>query len=179
MANSSRKKIKIVIAGPFAAGKSQFIATASALNSCRTETVISDETAFEKQHTTVAMDFGRVDYEGKSLYLFGTPGQERFEFMWKILTVGMHALLIIVDATDLAGAKDAAAIANYYQERYNIPIIVAANKQDLSYARTMEQMHAALGLPRTIPLLPLIASSPRSVRLVCDRVLKETEDWLY
>jgi len=176
---SLRKKFKIVVAGPFSAGKSQFIATASSLNSLRTETMISDETAFEKQHTTVAMDFGRVDYNGKSLYLFGTPGQERFEFMWKILTVGMHALLIIVDATDLAGAKDAVAIADYYQERHNIPILVGANKQDLSYARTPEQMYAALDLPRTIPLLPLIARDPRSVRLVCNRILKETENWLY
>ena len=179
MTNSPRKKFKIVVAGPFSAGKSQFIATASALNSFCTETLISDETTFEKLHTTVAMDFGRVDYEGKSLYLFGTPGQERFEFMWKILTTGMHALLIIVDATDLAAAKDAVAIANYYQERHNIPIIVAANKQDLSYARTPEQMYAVLEVPRTIPLLPLIARDRRSVRLVCNRLLKETENWLY
>lgn len=179
MAASPRKKFKIVVAGPFSAGKSQFIATASSLRSFRTETKISDETSFEKQHTTVAMDFGRVDYDGKSLYLFGTPGQERFEFMWKILTVGMHALLIIVDATDLAGARDAVAIADYYQERHNIPIIVCANKQDFSYARTPEQMCAALDLPRTIPLLPLIARDPRSVRLVCNRILKETENWLY
>ncbi len=172
-------KYKIVVSGPFSAGKSQFIATASTRHSLRTETIISDETAFEKQHTTVAMDFGRVDYGGKALYLFGTPGQERFEFMWKILTTGMHALLIIVDATDLAGAHDAVAMANYYQERHNIPLLVAANKQDLSYARTPEQMYAALNLSRTIPLLPLIARDPRSVRMVCHRILQETENWLY
>jgi len=176
---SPRKKFKVVVAGPFSAGKSQFITTACARHSVRTETHISDETSFEKAHTTVAMDFGHVDYQGKTLYLFGTPGQARFEFMWRILTVGMHALFIIVDATDLATAKEAAAIANYYQERHNIPIVFGANKQDLAHARTPEQMHAAMGLPNTIPLLPLIARDARSVRLVCLRILKETENWLY
>ena len=172
--------VKMVVTGPFNAGKTEFIQSVSEIDVVATERKIT--TAAErpvKEATTVAMDFGRVDYEGKTLYLFGTPGQERFEFMWKILTTGMHALLIIVDATDLAAAKEAAVIANYYQERHNIPILFGANKQDLSHARTPEQIYAALELPRTMPLLPLIARDPRSVRLVCQRILKETENWLY
>jgi len=176
----SRKRTKIVVAGPFSAGKSQFITTACRLRTLRTETAVTDETVFEKNHTTVAMDFGRVEFsKDRTLYLFGTPGQERFEFMWEILTVGMHALLIIVDATDLASSKDAVKICNYYHDRFNIPIVVCANKQDLSHSRTREQMYAALDLPRSFPLLPLIARDPNSVRMVLRRVVEETETWLY
>jgi signal recognition particle receptor subunit beta len=84
------KKIKVVIAGPFAAGKTQFINTVSEIKTVKTEKRIrySDEKQV-KDYTTVAMDFGKIRIDDEhELYLFGTPGQFRFDFIWEILGEG-------------------------------------------------------------------------------------------
>ena len=180
MTDLIRQKTKIVIAGPFSAGKTQFISTATGLNALATETVVTDETIFEKSNTTVAMDFGSVTFDdNKTIYLFGTPGQERFEFMWEILTVGMHALLIIVDSSDLASAKEAKVISEYYRQRYNIPVVIGANKQDLGHARTIDQMYDELDIPMEIPIIPLITKEQTSIREALHFIIQQTDDWLY
>jgi len=89
--------VKMVVTGPFSAGKTEFIKTISEIDVVSTERKITDETKRVKEATTVAMDFGRITVdEDLVLYLFGTPGQKRFDFMWEILSEGMlwchHAL---------------------------------------------------------------------------------------
>ncbi len=84
--------LKIVVTGPFASGKTQFIQTISEIDVVATERKISGESERIKNATTVAMDFGRITIdEDLILYLFGTPGQRRFNFMWEILSEGCSA----------------------------------------------------------------------------------------
>jgi uncharacterized protein len=95
------KKIKVVIAGPFAAGKTQFINTVSEIKTVKTErrTQHLNEKSV-KDYTTVAMDFGKIRIDDEhELYLFGTPGQFRFDFMWEILGEGALGIIILVDST--------------------------------------------------------------------------------
>ena len=77
--------VKMVVTGPFNAGKTEFISSVSEIDVVSTERQITDETSRTKEQTTVAMDFGRITVdEDLVLYLFGTPGQKRFDFMWEI-----------------------------------------------------------------------------------------------
>ncbi len=92
--------VKIVVTGPFAAGKTTLIRTISEITVLSTERGITDETRARKAETTVAMDFGRITIDRDLvLYLFGTPGQERFDFMWEILGEGMLGYVLLVDST--------------------------------------------------------------------------------
>ena len=92
--------VKIVVTGPFAAGKTTLIRTISEITVLSTERGITDDTKARKAETTVAMDFGRITIDRDLvLYLFGTPGQERFDFMWEILGEGMLGYVLLVDAS--------------------------------------------------------------------------------
>src|SRR6476646_8632239 len=91
--------VKMVVTGPFAAGKTEFIGSISEIAVVRTERKITDATRVVKAQTTVAMDFGRITIDKELvLYLFGTPGQERFDFMWEILGEGMLGYLLLLAA---------------------------------------------------------------------------------
>src|SRR6476660_9511141 len=91
--------VKIVVTGPFSAGKSTLIRTISEITVLSTEKDITDETKSRKAETTVAMDFGRITIDkDQVLYLFGTPGQDRFDFMWEIRGEGMIGYILLLDA---------------------------------------------------------------------------------
>ena len=91
--------VKIVVTGPFNAGKTEFIQSVSEIDVVSTERKISSKKEKVKEATTVAMDFGRITVdEDLVLYLFGTPGQKRFDFMWEILSEGMLGFIVIVDS---------------------------------------------------------------------------------
>jgi len=95
------RRVKILVTGPFSSGKTSFISQISEIPVVSTEKSITDETKVVKSKTTVAMDFGRITVaEDLVLYIFGTPGQERFSYMWDVLSVGALGLVIMVDATD-------------------------------------------------------------------------------
>ncbi|HVF19153.1 MAG TPA: ATP/GTP-binding protein, partial [Mycobacteriales bacterium] len=92
--------VKIVVTGPFAAGKTTLIRTISEITVLSTEKDITDSTRARKNETTVAMDFGRITIDRDLvLYLFGTPGQERFDFMWEILGEGMLGYILLIDVS--------------------------------------------------------------------------------
>ena len=98
--------VKIVVTGPFAAGKTTLIRTISEITVLSTERGISDESARRKRETTVAMDFGRISVDSDLvLYLFGTPGQQRFDFMWEMLGEGMLGYVLLLDATHPSSAS--------------------------------------------------------------------------
>jgi len=89
--------VKMVVTGPFNAGKTQFIRSISEIDVVSTERRISTEAERVKDETTVAMDFGRITVDQDLiLYLFGTPGQKRFDFMWEILSEGMLGFVVMI-----------------------------------------------------------------------------------
>ncbi|GAA5525484.1 hypothetical protein Maes01_02054 [Microbulbifer aestuariivivens] len=89
---------KIIFAGPVGAGKSTAISTISDVEVVSTESRASDDVSLRKETTTVAMDYGRLALgNGQAIHLYGTPGQERFSFMWEVLTIGGLGLVLLID----------------------------------------------------------------------------------
>lgn len=120
---------KIVITGPVGAGKTTFINTVSEITTVSTEASMSDGGMGDKTTTTVGIDFGRVSLGGDlALYLFGTPGQERFDFMWDIVAQGMLGAIMLVDAARPETLEQARSMLGYFRELGPVPLIVGANK---------------------------------------------------
>ncbi|MGC8852033.1 MAG: GTP-binding protein [Hydrogenobacter sp.] len=162
------KKIKIIVAGPFAAGKTQFINTVSEIKTVKTEKrTRAVEEKSVKDYTTVAMDFGKIRIDDEhELYLFGTPGQSRFDFMWEILGEGALGIIILVDSTDPSTFHEARKIINFFQSRFPVPMVVGANKQDLPNAWSPEDVRTALDIDEDegIPVIPVSAIDKESVK---------------
>ena len=158
----------MVVTGPFSAGKTQFIQSVSEIDVVATERKIS--TASErsvKDATTVAMDFGRITVdEDLDLYLFGTPGQKRFDFMWEILSEGMVGFIVMVDSTRPETFREARSILETFRAYAPTPYVVAANKQDIKDAWELEDVRHALRLDTKTKLLPCVATNKTQVKKV-------------
>lgn len=159
--------VKMVVTGPFAAGKTEFIQTISEIAVVSTERKISDFTRAIKDHTTVAMDFGRITVDSDLvLYLFGTPGQRRFDFMWEILAEGMLGFIVLVDSTRSETFREAKQIIEIFRSYTDTPFVVAANKQDLEDAWPPEDIRVILELEPWVKVLPCVAKDKESVKTV-------------
>ncbi len=166
--NKRVQTVKIVITGPFSAGKTEFIKAISEIDVVSTERSISTPAEKEeKEATTVAMDFGRITVDEELvLYLFGTPGQRRFDFMWEILAEGMLGFIVLVDSAKPETFREAKSILETFRAYAPTPYVVAANKQDHPDAWATEDLRIALRIAPEIKLLPCVARDPRSVRNV-------------
>lgn len=161
------QNVKIVITGPFAAGKTEFIRSISEIDVVSTERRISDNSRVVKEETTVAMDFGRITIDQELvLYLFGTPGQKRFDFMWKILSEGMLGFVLMVDSTKSETFREARQILDVFKKYAGVPYVVAANKQDLPDAWGPEDLRIALRINNDAKVLPCVARDKESVKHV-------------
>lgn len=159
--------VKMVITGPFSAGKTQFIQSVSEIDVVQTERKISSPAEKIKQSTTVAMDFGRITIdEDLVLYLFGTPGQRRFDFMWEILSEGMLGFIVLVDSARPETFQEAKRILNTFRTYAPTPYVVAANKQDHPDAWEPDDLRIALRISPQVKLLPCVALDKESVKEV-------------
>ncbi len=159
--------VKMVVTGPFNAGKTEFIRSVSEIDVVSTERKISSEAERVKETTTVAMDFGRITVdEDLVLYLFGTPGQKRFDFMWEILSEGMLGFVVMVDSTRPETFREARSILETFRAYAPTPYVVAANKQDREDAWEIDDMRIALRLDSKIKLLPCVATDKETVKNV-------------
>lgn len=157
--------VKMVVTGPFSSGKTQFIQTVSEIDVVATERKISSESERIKETTTVAMDFGRITVDDDLvLYLFGTPGQKRFDFMWEILSEGMLGFVVMVDSSRPETFREARRILETFRAYAPTPYVVTANKQDLPDAWDPEDMRIALRLSPDVKLLPCTATDKESVK---------------
>jgi len=155
----------MVVTGPFAAGKTQFIKTISEIDVVSTERKISSAAERVKEATTVAMDFGRITIDDDLvLYLFGTPGQKRFDFMWEILSEGMLGFIVVVDSARPETFREARSILDTFRGYASTPYIVAANKQDHEDAWPPEDLRIALKIDGAIKVMPCVASDKESVK---------------
>ena len=160
--------VKMVVTGPFSAGKTEFIRSVSEIDVVSTERRISSsQEKAVKEATTVAMDFGRITVDDDLvLYLFGTPGQRRFDFMWEILSEGMLGFVVMVDSTRPETFREARSILETFRAYAPTPYVVAANKQDMRDAWEVEDMRHALRLDPKIKLISCIATDRNSVKTI-------------
>jgi signal recognition particle receptor subunit beta len=158
---------KIVISGGFGVGKTTMVAAVSEIRPLTTESVMTvmsedlDDLSGlpDKTTTTVAMDFGRITLDSDLvLYLFGTPGQQRFWFLWDDLVRGAVGAVVLVDTRRL---EDSFAAVDYF-ERAAIPFIVAVNRFPGAPAYPLEDLRDALSLHPAIPMLHCDARDRRS-----------------
>ncbi|WP_248959568.1 GTP-binding protein [Sphaerisporangium perillae] len=150
--------IKILIAGGFGAGKTTMVGSVSETRPLRTEELLTDRGSGvddlsgveEKKTTTVAMDFGRISIgDAHVLYLFGTPGQERFWFVWDELALGAMGAVVIADTRRLA---DCFPSVDYF-ERRGTPFIVAVNCFEGARRYDVEEIRMALDLGPATPVV--------------------------
>ena len=159
--------VKMVVTGPFNAGKTQFIRTISEIDVVSTERKISSDAERVKESTTVAMDFGRITVDQDLiLYLFGTPGQKRFDFMWEILSEGMLGFIVLIDSVRPETFREARRILEVFRGYAPTPYVVAANKQDMADAWNIQDLRIALKIPEHIKVLPCVATGKESVKNV-------------
>jgi len=159
--------VKMVVTGPFNSGKTEFIRSVSEIDVVSTERKISSEAERVKDQTTVAMDFGRITVDDTLvLYLFGTPGQRRFDFMWEILSEGMLGFIVMVDSTRPETFREARNILETFRAYAPTPYVVTANKQDSKDAWELQDMRIALRLDPKVKFLPCVATDKEAVKKV-------------
>jgi signal recognition particle receptor subunit beta len=159
--------VKMVVTGPFSSGKTEFVQSISEIDVVSTERAISSDEERIKEQTTVAMDFGRITVDDDLvLYLFGTPGQRRFNFMWEILSQGMLGFVVLVDSSRPETFREAKSILETFRAYAPTPYVVAANKQDLPDAWAVDDLRVALRLDPGVKMLPCVAPDSESVKNV-------------
>ena len=173
--NRGSASTKIVVAGGFGVGKTTFVGAVSEIDPLRTEALVTQESegqddiskVQQKQTTTVAMDFGRITLaENLVLYLFGTPGQRRFWFMWDDLVTGAIGAVVLVDTRRL---DDSFAAVDYFEAK-GLPFIVALNQFDDAQQFGTEEIREALAIPAHIPVITVDARDRESAKRALVRI---------
>ena len=157
--------MRLVVTGPVGAGKSTFIRTISEIEVVDTDCRATDETAQLKKTTTVAFDFGRLQFGANTaLHLYGTPGQARFDFMWDILIRKAHAYIVLVAAHQAHQFRYARRMLNFMQRRSPAPVILGLTHMDMEGSWGKEDVLLALGYhpERVSPPVILVNANERA-----------------
>jgi small GTP-binding protein len=161
-------KAKILVTGTYNAGKTTFIHSISEIDPVYTDKKMLDT----EELTTVAMDFGRITIDDDlALYLFGTPGQERFDFMWEILREDIIGFILLVDSVT-PEIPTTRKILNFLISHSDVPFVVACTKRDHVNALSMETLKQQMKMDN-VPVVPCVATEKESVKEVLLILLRE------
>jgi small GTP-binding protein len=162
---------KVVVTGPFNAGKTTFVRTLSDIEAVNTEKATTRQAeAKVKPATTVALDYGKVKLDDQvDIHLFGTPGQDRFDFMRELLADGMDGFIFLVDSTDGRTLKQANELLSMFKRRDKVPYLLVANKTDRA-GLSCEEIRQQLKLGARQPIVPCVATDRQSVKAIVKRL---------
>lgn len=159
--------MRLVVTGTVGAGKSTFIRSVSEIVPVDTDRFATDESALIKKKTTVAMDFGRLQFApGMAVHLYGTPGQSRFDFMWDILIRRAHAYILLVDAHRPSDFRSCRRLIAFMKQRVQIPWLIGLTHIDCEGAWSADNVAIALGFvdeKNRPPIVTLNANNKESV----------------
>lgn len=171
--------MRLVVTGPVGAGKSTFIRSVSEIEVVDTDRCATDDTAQLKRKTTVAFDFGRLQFTpDMALHLYGTPGQARFDFMWDILIRKAHAYMLLVSAHRPHEFRHARRVLTFMQQRSPAPMIVGLTHADMPDAWEAENVAIALGYVGNRPTPPLITVNANNRASVANAVIELVKHYM-
>jgi len=153
--------MRLVVTGAVGAGKSTFIRSVSEIEVVDTDRQATDGNTLFKQKTTVAFDFGRLQFgSNMALHLYGTPGQERFDFIWDMLIRKAHAYILLVAAHRPSEFRYARRVVTYMNQRVQIPMLIGVTHTDCPGAWSIENVAIALGYVDKSNQPPIINVNP-------------------
>jgi signal recognition particle receptor subunit beta len=165
---------KIIFTGPVGAGKSTAINSISDIPVVTTEEMASDMTQQRKQTTTVAMDYGRLDIgEGERIHLYGTPGQERFNFMWDILIEGGLGLILLIDNSRNDPFRDLRFFVNAFKDFIGkTSVVIGVTRMDLKQTPSIDDYYQEIdALPKRPPIFEVDAREGKDVSMLVQTLL--------
>lgn len=165
---------KIIFTGPVGAGKTTAIESISDVPPIKTDAAASDMTKSRKAATTVAMDYGVMNLAGgEKIHLYGTPGQERFDFMWDILTIGGIGLILLLDNTRADPFQDMKFFLDSFSKFIaDTNVAIGVTQMDLSNKPTIEEYHIQLqGIGLRTPVFSVDARVKNDVSLLVQALL--------
>lgn len=167
---------KVIFTGPVAVGKTTAIACISDIPTISTDVAATDDTILKKERTTVAMDYGFMMLEdGQYVHLYGTPGQERFNFMWDILVEGGMGLVVLIDATAENPVRDLDLYLDHFANFINeTAAVVGITRSDLVTREVFLDIHHRLEQrQQKLPLFEIDARDSRDVKVLMHALLAE------
>lgn len=172
---------KIIFTGPSGAGKTTAIGALSDISPIKTDEISTDDTKFKKEKITVAMDYGLIKLNDKEkIHLYGTPGQERFDFMWEILSLGGIGIILLIDNTSKQSFKEIQFFLEKFQPFVREKkVVVGISQMDVSPVPTLTQYHDFLEQQNLeLPIFEVDARNRQDIHMLLQILLVSLDPFL-